>query len=53
LFVGSQQVEEVYNQHLYVFAYDANREVIGYYVYTVNFDADHVREHVTIIQPQP
>lgn len=53
LFMGSNQVEEVYNQHMYVFAYDANREVIGYYVYTVNFDVDHVGSHVTIMQPQP
>ncbi len=53
LFVGSNPVEEVRNQYMYVFAFDANKQLIGYYVLTVNFDADHVGSHVTLVPPIP
>lgn len=44
---------EVYNQYVYVFGYDENRNIIGYHVYTVNFDTDHVGDFVTIVPPTP
>ncbi|MFC4601749.1 S-layer homology domain-containing protein [Cohnella hongkongensis] len=53
LFVGSNSVEEVRNQYMYVFAFDANKQLIGYYTHTVTFDADHVGSHVTLVPPIP
>ncbi|TVX96636.1 S-layer homology domain-containing protein [Cohnella terricola] len=53
LFLGSAPIEKVHNQFMYVFAFDANKQLIGYYVHTVNFDADHVGSHVTLVPPQP
>jgi len=50
-FVSSDPTEEVRNQFMYVFAFDANKQLIGYYVHTVNFDADHLGSHVTLIPP--
>ncbi|RKP47902.1 S-layer homology domain-containing protein [Cohnella endophytica] len=44
---------EIYNQYVYVFVYDENKNIIGYYVYKANFDEDHVGEFVTILPPAP
>lgn len=44
---------EVYNQYIYIFGYDENKNIIGYYVYTTAFDADHLGDFVTIIPPTP
>ncbi|MBB6637384.1 S-layer homology domain-containing protein [Cohnella thailandensis] len=41
--------KELYNQYLYVFYYDAQKNPIGYFLYDLNFDYDHVGKDVKLM----
>ncbi|MWC27698.1 S-layer homology domain-containing protein [Paenibacillus sp. MMS18-CY102] len=42
---------KVYDQIVYVYFYDEQKQPIGYYVYNLAFDTDHVGEGTTIVPP--